>query len=338
MRYIDQGCGAFIPEPNNRRFAMTVMKALRFEQYGPPSVLSLREVDMPRPGIGEALVQVYAAAINPSDVKNVAGAFKSPLPRTPGRDYAGVVVDGAGKGREIWGSGPGFGIGCDGSDAQFIVIPERWLADKPANLSMAEAGAIGVPFLAAWNGLVDAAGVKAGETVLVTGATGAVGRSVIQIAHWKGARVIGADIVELPSEADIFINIKARDLVTETRAASGGEGVHIAFDAVGGPLFEPCLKSLRLGGRQVAITSVGDRRVSFDLLDFYHNKSHLIGVDTLKLSGPEIAGILDALKPGFESGHLKPFDVRTWPLEQGVEAYEAAAKGGSVKQVILLQD
>src|SRR5579871_6201106 len=128
------------------------MKALRFAAYGPPSVLKLVDREMPKPGPGESLVEIEAAAINPSDVKNVAGAFKSPLPRTPGRDYAGIVVDGAGKGREVWGSGPAFGIARDGSHTQYIVIPGQWLADKPGNISMAEASAVGVPFLAAWDG------------------------------------------------------------------------------------------------------------------------------------------------------------------------------------------
>jgi NADPH2:quinone reductase len=104
-------------------------------------------------------------------------------------------------------------------------------------------------------------------------------------------------------------------------------------------LFEQCLNSLRPGGRQIAITSVGDRRVSFDLLDFYHNRSHLIGVDSLKRDGAEIARIFDALRPGFESGELKPYPVQTWPLDKAVEAYAAAAaKEGSAKQVILPQE
>ena len=119
--------------------------------------------------------------------------------------------------------------------------------------------------------------------------------------------------------------------------ATGGKGVDIVFDAVGGELFEPCLKSLRIGGRQVAITSMGERRVCFDLLDFYHNRLHLMGVDTLKVDGPEIARMLDALKRGFESGQLKPFAVQTWPFDKAVEAYEAAAKGGGTKHVILPQ-
>lgn len=310
------------------------MKALRFSQFGPPSVLALEERETPQPGPGESLVQVLAAAINPSDVKNVAGAFKSPLPRTPGRDYAGEVVAGEGKGREVWGSGPAFGVERDGSHAEFVLTPAEWLADKPRHLSMEQAGSIGVPFLVAWRGLVEAR-IEKGETVLVTGASGAVGRAVVQIAHWNGARVIGVDRTEPPSEADVFVNTQKQDLVAECKRATNGKGADVVYDTVGGPLFEPCLRLLAVQGRQIAISSVGDRRVSFDLIDFYHHELHLIGVDSMKFTGMEIAQMLTALRPGFESGALKPFDVHAWPLERAIDAYDAVAKGGPLKHVLL---
>lgn len=313
------------------------MKALRFHQYGLPSILAIEELDTPRPRAGQSLVRIHAAAINPSDVKNVAGAFKTPLPRTPGRDYAGIVIEGDGKDREVWGSGPGFGVARDGSHAEFVVVPSDWLADKPADLSMEEASAVGVPFAVAYNGLVQRGGIKDGETILVTGALGAVGRAVTQIAHWKGARVIGADIADRPCECDTYINTKAKDLIAEVKGATDGNGVELVYDTVGGALFEQCLEALRIGGRQIAIASSGQRRVSFDLIDFYHNLSHLIGVDSLKLSGTQIAEIMNALKPGFESGTLKPFPTKRWTLDDAVAAYTAVQKGaGPEKQILVL--
>src|SRR3984885_54577 len=171
---------------------MTPMKALRFEKYGPPPVPSVRQSPVPDLKTGEALVEVHASAINPSDMKNVAGAFKAALPRVPGRDFAGVVVAGEGwKGKEDWGSGAGFGVWRDGTHAQYIAVSSDGLSEKPAQLSMEEASTVGVPYLAAWSGLVDAANIQAGETVLITGALGAVGRAATQIAHWKMAKVIG---------------------------------------------------------------------------------------------------------------------------------------------------
>jgi NADPH2:quinone reductase len=313
------------------------MKALRFATYGPPSVLALQEMGAPDPGPAEALVELYASAINPSDVKNVAGVFKASLPRTPGRDYAGVVVAGEGwVGKAVWGSGAGFGVTRDGTHAQFLAANLDSLSEKPSHLSMEEASAVGVPYLAAWSALVAAAGIQAGETVLVTGALGAVGRAATQIAHWKKARVIGADVVSGASDADILVNTKQADLASEVRGLTGGRGVDLVLDAVGGPMFEPCLRSLRVGGRQVAIASIGSGRVEFNLVDFYHGLQRLIGVDTLKLTGPEIAKIMDDLRAGFEEGHLRPSTLQTWSLDQAVDAYEAVGKGNASTKHVLL--
>ncbi len=313
------------------------MKALRFDSFGAPAVLSLQEIGRPNPKSGEALVEVHAAAINPSDVKNVAGAFKATLPRTPGRDYAGVVVTGAGwQGKQVWGSGAGFGVSRDGTHAQYVLANLDALSEKPRRLSMEEAATIGVPYLAAWLALVKAADINAGETLLVTGALGAVGRAAIQIAHCKGARVIGADIADRPSDADRFVNTKSKDLPTEVRALTAGQGADLALDAVGGVMFEPALKSLRTGGRQVAITSGGNGRVEFNLIDFYHRQLRLIGVDTMKLAGAEIAAILDELRGGFEKGALQPSPLKTWTLDQAVDAYTTVAKGDSSQKHVLV--
>ena len=115
------------------------MKSLRFAEFGPPSVLRIEEVAIPEPGEGEALIQVKAAAINPSDYKNVSGYFKNTtLPRTPGRDFAGIVVKGQHHvGEEVWGSPPKLGIVRDGCHAEYVVVPDETLSLKPKSLSMA---------------------------------------------------------------------------------------------------------------------------------------------------------------------------------------------------------
>jgi NADPH:quinone reductase len=316
---------------------MKTMKALRFEEYGPPSVLTIQELPVPDLKTGEALVELHASAINPSDVKNVAGVFKASLPRIPGRDFAGVVVAGDGwKSKEVWGSGAGFGVWRDGAHAQFIVVSSDGLSEKPALLSMEEASTVGIPYLAAWSGLVDAANIQAGETVLITGALGAVGRAATQIVHWKKAKVIGADISDQPSDADVFINIRAKELAAEVKGLTDGKGADLVFDAVGGSMFEPCLKSLRLGGRQVAITSAGNGRVEFNLVDFYHNQQRLVGVDTVKLSGPAIANIMDKLRRGFEGGYLRTAPVDRWSLDQAIDAYTTVEKRTSLNKQVFI--
>ncbi len=159
------------------------MKALRFSKFGPPSALAIENIPKPQPRDGEALVQVKATAINPSDVKNVSGNFSAmTLPRTPGRDFSGIVVEGNQlEGAEVWGTEAGLGIVRDGAHAEYVTVPIQTLSRKPASLSMEQAAAIGVPFTTAWAALVRAAQLRAGESVLIVGARGAVGQAATRI-------------------------------------------------------------------------------------------------------------------------------------------------------------
>lgn len=315
---------------------MRTMRALRFDHFGPPANLSLVELPVPDPGAGEVLIQVKVAGINPSDLANVAGRFGASLPRVPGRDYAGIVVGGDGTpGQEVWGSGAGFGVTRDGAHAEYVLAPADALADKPANLSMEQAAAVGVPYVVAWWSLVHAADLRPGETALIIGASGAVGRAAIQIVHSRKGRAIGADRSGAPSGADVLINTSGQDLQHAVMDATDGKGADVVLNAVGGPLFEPALLATRQGGRNVVIAASGEPRVSFNLMDFYHNQTRLIGVDSMKFSAVQIAQIMRELKPRFEAGDFTPSDVRAWPLDQGVAAYEAAAKGGSPTKHVL---
>jgi NADPH:quinone reductase len=313
------------------------MKALRFAEFGPPSVLRIQEVGIPEPGEGEALVQVKAAAINPSDIGNVAGRFKTTtLPRTPGRDLAGTVVAGDGhKGEEVWGSCPALGIVRDGSHAEYVVVPAETLSRKPRSLSMAQAATIGVPYITAWTALISAAQIQAGETILIVGAAGAAGQAATQIANWKQVRVIGADAASDPIPGtESAINTKTEDLRERVLELTAGRGVDAVFDTVGGPMFEPALRSLRVGGRQVAISS-RDPRVTFNLVDFYHNSSRLLGVDSYALTSRQIAEIENELQLGFEAGVLRPPPVEIVPFEKSVDAYSRMAAGhAKAKQVL----
>jgi len=314
------------------------MRALRFSEFGAPAVLRIDDVAVPEPGEGEALVLIKAAAINPSDYKNVSGHFKeTTLPRTPGRDYAGIVVKGNRRvGEEVWGNAPKLGISRDGTHAEYVVVPDETLSVKPKTLSMAEAAAIGIPFITAWASLVDAAQVQPGETVLIIGAAGAVGQAATQIANWEQARVIGAGITsDLIPGAESVISTSTEDLRERVMELTAGLGVDVVFDTVGGLMFEPALRSLAFRGRQVAITSVGDPRVSFNLIDFYHNRSRLIGVDSNGLTAPELARIADNLRPGFESGALTPPPIEIVPFEKAVDAYSRLAAGKAPVKLVL---
>jgi NADPH:quinone reductase len=201
---------------------------------------------------------------------------------------------------------------------------------------MAQAAAIGLPFVTAWASVVTAAQVQPGEIVLIVGAAGAVGQAATQIARWKHARVIGADITPGPiSGAEWTINAATEDLRARVFELTSGKGADAVVDAVGGSMFEPALRSLRYGGRQVAITSTGDPRVSFNLIEFYHNLSLLIGVDSNGLTARQVGEISDQVRLGFEVGALTPPAIEIVPFANAVDAYGRVAAGqAKAKQVL----
>jgi NADPH:quinone reductase-like Zn-dependent oxidoreductase len=315
------------------------MRALRFDRFGPPGQLQVQEIERPHSQGEEVVVQVHAAGVNPSDVKNVAGVMEgTTLPRTPGRDFAGVVADGPAEllRTEVWGTGGDIGFTRDGSHAEYLLLPSEAVRQKPRSLSLIEAGSIGLTYITAWLAIVDAAQLQAGETLLVIGATGGVGSAAIQIGRWQGSRVIGTVRREADRNvahhngADIVIDLSSGALADQIRDATGGKGANVILDTVGGPMFEPCLLSLARKGRQAEISSPAkDRRVSFDLIDFYHRESRLLGVDSRKLGVVDCGLILARLTPGFEQGALRPpaSGIKLYPLSDGVAAYEAVAQG-----------
>ena len=322
------------------------MKALRFSSFGDVSaVLHIEEVPMPVLAPDEVLVEVHAASINPSDVKNVQGKMKqTTLPRTPGRDLAGIVVAGDKEmlGKQIWAAGGDIGFTRDGSHAEFIAIPRWGVRPKPKSLSMVEAASVGINYITAFFGLIEKAKLKEGETVLVTGASGGVGSSVVKIAKSKGARVIAVDRQVMAPEMarrlgiDLALSSQSDDIVNRAKQFTQGKGVDVAFDCVGGPIFEIALNSLGLGGRQANITSVGDRRVSFDLIDFYHRQLTLYGIDTLALDVMASGDVLEGLRPSFEQGVLTPPIIeKTCSLEEAVEAYQKVETGKAKGKIVI---
>jgi NADPH:quinone reductase-like Zn-dependent oxidoreductase len=220
-----------------------------------------------------------------------------------------------------------------------VVVPEETLSLKPKSLSMAQAAAIGVPYITAWASVVNAAQIKAGEIILIVGAAGAVGQAATQIANWKKARVIGAGITSDPIPGtESVVNTKSEDLHARVMELTAGKGVNAVFNTVGGPLFEPALQSLAFGGRQVVIASPGNPRVSFNLVDFYHNFSQLLGVDSYGLTTRQIAEIANELGPGFETGALKPPQIETVPFGKAVDAYSRLAAGQAKSKQVLTFD
>ncbi len=212
------------------------MKALQFLKTGDLSALQLAELPMPVPAAGEVLVQIKAAGLNPSDVKNVLGRFSyTTLPRVPGRDFAGVVVEGpqALLGQEVWGTGKELGFTGDGSHAQYLTLSAKGVALKPTHLSFAQAASLGVPYTTAWDAL-ERSLVKAETRLLVIGANGAVGSATIALAKIRGAQVLAA--VRRPEQARALQARGFEAIVLQWRVSRRGRGDfrHHRFLAAGG--------------------------------------------------------------------------------------------------------
>lgn len=294
-------------------------------------------------GSSDVLVEVMAAAVNPSDVKAATGLVPyAVFPRTPGRDFAGVVIDGAPHliGREVFGTSGDLGIRRDGTHASHLVVEAEAVVEKPSQLSMEEAAGIGVPFVTAIEGFRRAGEPKPGDVVLILGINGKVGQAAAQLATWRGARVIGvarADSYQGYASAPVeTIDAMTHDVAVRLREMTGGHGADIVFNTVGDPYFQAAHKSLALAGRQILIAAI-DRIVQFNILEFYRGRHTYVGIDTLAFSSVESAEVLRMVSSGFASGHLRPFPIASeavFALDQAKAAYDAVS-GSSSRRVVL---
>jgi NADPH2:quinone reductase len=325
---------------HSRRPEQQHMDAVVLQASGPPAQsLAYRSEPVPKPGPGEVLVEVHAAAVNPLDVANAAGLLGTPLPMIPGVDFAGIVVsDGDHNGQQVWGSGPALGtaIGVKrpGTHARFVALPETWLSRKPERLTMTEAAAVGRSYLAAWQTVINTMDLLPGETILITGGAGMVGQAATAIARWRGAQPIVAD-ARKPDDVEHFIDTSSTDFREAVLELTGGRGADLALDTRGGALFEPTLRSLRFEGRMVGIFN-GEPRVEFDLNEIYNRQLHVTGLASVFMDGADAARIFDQLRPLFDRGLLAPPAVQTWPLENSAAAYQTVLDGSAgIKQVLL---
>jgi NADPH:quinone reductase-like Zn-dependent oxidoreductase len=316
--------------------------------------VDLVEFGANRPSEGDVVVEVHAAGINPSDAKAMLGLMPSAVfPRTPGRDYAGVVVEGPKDlvGLEVYGSGGDIGISRNGSHGERLVLPASAIRRKPKNLTMAQAGTVGVPFVTAYEGLRRAGmlrvapaqagaqwdpGLRRDDAVAVFAASGKVGQAVVQLAARAGAKVFAVDRRgDAPrgfaSGTVRYIDSSREKPAEVIRAETGGRGANIVFNTVGSPYFAEANASLAKRGTQVFIATV-ERAVPFDIFTFYRGMHTYVGIDTLALAAVDCAPIFEALTSGFEDGTLRPFDAEAadgFALADGNAAYQRVLAGSA---------
>jgi NADPH2:quinone reductase len=292
----------------------------------------------------EVVVAIEAAGVNPSDVKAATGLMPyAVFPRTPGRDFSGVVIDGPREwmGKAVFGTSGDLGIRRDGTHASHLVVEAAALVEKPSTISMEEAAGIGVPFVTAIEGFRRSGMPKAGETILIMGVNGKVGQAAAQLATWKGAKVIGVVRKDEPYEGHAnapieIINSAMTDVAKRVRELTDGKGANIVFNTVGDPYFNDANQSLAKEGRQILIAAV-HKVVEFNILEFYRGRHTYVGIDTLAFSSIESAEVLRSVMRGFAGGLLRPFPIAAssiYPLSDAKTAY-AAVIGSSRDRIVL---
>ena len=324
----------------------TLMRAAILEKHGAP--FRLMDIPRPVPGPGQVLVRIVASGVNPLDTKiheGLAQHARHPLPAILGLDLAGVVeqvgaeVDGFGPGDDVFGMTGGVG-GLQGSLAEYAAVDARLLARKPANLTHREAAALPLVFITAWEGLVDRAGLVEGETVLVLGGGGGVGRSTIQLARALGAEVFATD---RPERADAIERLgavaidRAEPIESVVQRLTGGRGFDLVYDTVGGAVLDSAFHAVRQHGRVVSALGWGTHA----LAPLSFRGASYSGVFTLAplLSGEgraRFGAVLRRAAQLVEAGqvHVK-LDPRRYELSTLCEAYRRLKAGAAEGKLVI---
>ncbi|MEU2080037.1 MULTISPECIES: NADP-dependent oxidoreductase [unclassified Streptomyces] len=304
------------------------MRAVVVEQWGGPENLVEREVERPEPGLGEVLVRVHAAGVNPVDWKTrvSGGLIEWGAVPAVGWDVSGTVE----------AVGPGVGILRPGDEvfgmplfprqagayAEYVVAPARHLAPKPASLTHVEAAALPLAALTAWQALVDAADVRPGERVLVHAAAGGVGHLAVQIAKARGAYVIGTASA---GKHDLVRELGADEVVDyrETPFEDVVSEVDVVLDGIGGETAERSLKVLRDGGRLITLPGPDDVPAARDGV-----RASWVLVEPDHLGLREIAALV-------ERGLLRPVVEAVVPLAEAAKAHTLGEQGRTTGKIVL---
>ncbi|GAC1368465.1 MAG: NADPH:quinone oxidoreductase family protein [Ktedonobacteraceae bacterium] len=325
------------------------MKALLCRELGPAEKLVLEDITPVEPGNGQVVVEVKACGVNFPDTLIIEGKyqFKPDLPFAPGSDVAGVVTRvGEGVRRTKVGDHV-LGVLGWGGFAEEVVADEANLIPLPPDLNFVTASAFAMPYATSYYALKDRAKLQPGETLLVLGAAGGVGLAAVELGHLLGAKVIAAAssaeklAVCRQHGADEVINYSTEDLKARLKELTGGRGVDVVYDPVGGPYSEIALRNTAWEGR-------------FLVIGFSNGEIPRIPLNLALLKGCSIVGVFfgsfaqrdpkhnmqnfQQLLAWIEEGKLKPLISATFPLERGAEAIKRIAARQVVGKIVVVPE
>lgn len=342
------------------------MKVAWFHKFGGPEVLVHEEAPKPAPKPGEALVRVRAVGINHVDLDHRAGTSRIPLtfPHILGREFAGEVAglngdaQGFKEGDRVWVTcripcgrcelclagrdnlcvkEGYFGLDIPGGYAEYVAVPIANLNALPAHVHYEDAAAAQIAFGTAWHVLVNRGFLQAGQTVLIQAAGSGIGSAAVQVAKLAGAAMI---IATASSEKKLeqakalgatdLINYIGAKFADKVMTLTGGRGVDVVMEHIGGEIFTESLKCLARGGIIVTVGAHAGEVVPFDIIPFFRRE--------LRLAGSKNASVLELRKVMglVADGKLKPVIHKTLPLAQAAEAHRVVDSRDFFGKVILL--
>jgi NADPH:quinone reductase len=323
------------------------MRAVQITKPGGPEVLQPTERALPAPKPNEILVKVAAAGVNRPDVLQRSGHYPVPPGASdlPGLEIAGEVIA-VGSEARLWKPGDRVcALVHGGGYAEYCVAPEVQALPVPKGLSAIEAASLPETFFTVWANVYDRAKLAPGETLLVQGGSSGIGVTAIQMARATGNRVFataGSDekcaaCVRLGAEK--AFNYKTQDFLAEIKAATGGKGVNVILDMVGGDYVPRELKALADDGRLVFIAFLRGAKTELDINELMRRRLTVTGSTlrprTVEFKGYLASSLREKIWPLIEAGTIRPEIYRTFPLEQACEAHRLMESSQHIGKIVL---
>ena len=323
------------------------MRAIEIGAPGGPEVLRVTQRPVPIPAANEVLIEVAAAGVNRPDVLQRKGGYPPPPGASdiPGLEVAGTIVA-AGAGANTWKTGERVcALVTGGGYAEYVAAPAPQCLPIPRGLTLVEAAGLPETFFTVWVNVFERAGLKGSETLLIQGGSSGIGVTAIQMARAFGHRVfVTAGSAEKCTACEKLgasraINYRTEDFVAVVKELTGGKGVDVILDMVGGDYVPRELACLADDGRLSLIAFLGGTRATIDMTDILRRRLTITG-STLRARSVEVKGALaQSLKqkvwPLIEAGRIKPVIYRTFRLEEASAAHALMESSAHVGKIIL---
>lgn len=324
------------------------MTCIEIIEPGGPEVLRKTDRPVPEPAEGEVLIAVQAAGVNRPDCIQRQGHYAPPPGVTdiPGLEVAGNIVA-VGKNAGQWKTGDTVcALVAGGGYAEFVAAPAVQCLAVPGSLGMTEAAALPETFFTVWANVFDRAGLKPGETLLVHGGSSGIGTAAIQIASKLGSKVMttagSEDKCRVCRElgAELAVNYKEEDFVDAAKDFTGGAGVNVILDMVGGDYLARNIKALAPDGRHVSIAFLGGSKAEINFMPVMLKRLTLTGSTLRPLPIERKGEIAKALEetvwPLITSAEITPVIHATFPLQDAADAHELMESSQHIGKIVLL--